>query len=244
MWHFQIHFFSRKYMWPDSSYHNLTCFWSWSGTKYSKSHCHNSDVMMSALSPQIPSLKIVYWNVYSGAVQRKQQSSTLLSFVRGIHWWPVNSPYKGPVMWKMFPFDDVIKWIKDEKHHQDINTLWLSDAIWWHRSGSALAKVMACCLTVLNLYLNKCWLSISEVLWHWHESNFTASGPATILYNVFENYKFKITALSPRGQWVNLCQLPAPYFIQNSKPIISGDQWFFYRNSNSMENSFYCVTLQ
>ena len=26
----------------------------------------------------------------------------------GIHRWPVNSPHKGPVTWKMFPFDDVI----------------------------------------------------------------------------------------------------------------------------------------
>ena len=30
------------------------------------------------------------------------------SFVRGIHRWPVNSPHKGPVTRKMFPFDDVI----------------------------------------------------------------------------------------------------------------------------------------
>ena len=28
--------------------------------------------------------------------------------VRGIHRWPVYSPHKGPVTWKMFPFDDVI----------------------------------------------------------------------------------------------------------------------------------------
>ena len=28
-------------------------------------------------------------------------------FVWGIHRWSVNSPHKGPVMWKMFPFDDV-----------------------------------------------------------------------------------------------------------------------------------------
>ena len=28
--------------------------------------------------------------------------------VRGIHRWPVNSPHKGPVTRKMFPFDDVI----------------------------------------------------------------------------------------------------------------------------------------
>ena len=28
--------------------------------------------------------------------------------VRGIHRWPVNSPHRGPVTRKMFPFDDVI----------------------------------------------------------------------------------------------------------------------------------------
>ena len=42
-----------------------------------------------------------------GADQRKHQSSASLAFVRGIHRWPVNSPHKGPVTWKMFPFDDV-----------------------------------------------------------------------------------------------------------------------------------------
>ena len=39
---------------------------------------------------------------------KKNQSSSSLAFVRGIHRWPVNSPHKGPVMRKMFPFDDVI----------------------------------------------------------------------------------------------------------------------------------------
>ena len=40
--------------------------------------------------------------------QRKCQSSASLAFVRGIHRRPVNSPHKGPVTRKMFPFDDVI----------------------------------------------------------------------------------------------------------------------------------------
>ena len=31
-----------------------------------------------------------------------------LAFVLGIHRWPANSPHKGPVTQKMFPFDDVI----------------------------------------------------------------------------------------------------------------------------------------
>ena len=47
-------------------------------------------------------------NLYSGADQRKHQSSVLLAFVRGIHRGPVNSPHKWPVTRKMFPFDDVI----------------------------------------------------------------------------------------------------------------------------------------
>ena len=38
----------------------------------------------------------------------KHRSSASLAFVRGIHRWPVNSPHKGPVTRKMFPFDDVI----------------------------------------------------------------------------------------------------------------------------------------
>ena len=44
----------------------------------------------------------------SGEDQRKHQSSASLTFVRGIHRWPVNSPHKRPVTRKMFPFDDVI----------------------------------------------------------------------------------------------------------------------------------------
>ena len=42
------------------------------------------------------------------AYQRKHQSSASLVFVRGIHCWLVNSPYKGPVTRKMLPFDYVI----------------------------------------------------------------------------------------------------------------------------------------
>ena len=34
--------------------------------------------------------------------------SASLALVRGIHRSPVNSPYKGPVTWRLFPFDDVI----------------------------------------------------------------------------------------------------------------------------------------
>ena len=69
---------------------------------------HCSDVIMGTIASQITSLTIVYSSVYSGADQRKHQTSTSLAFVRGIHRWPVNSPHKWSVTQKMFPFDDVI----------------------------------------------------------------------------------------------------------------------------------------
>ena len=63
---------------------------------------------MDTMASQITSLTIVYLTVYSGADQRKHQNSASLTFVLGIHRWPVNSPYKWPVMRKMLLFDDAI----------------------------------------------------------------------------------------------------------------------------------------
>ena len=69
---------------------------------------HYSDVIMDAIASQITSLTIVYSTVYLGTNQRTHSCSASLAFVRGIHWWPVNSPHKWPVTQKMFPFDDVV----------------------------------------------------------------------------------------------------------------------------------------
>ena len=63
-----------------------------------------SDFIMGAVVSKITSLTIIYSTVYSGVDQIKHQSSASLAFV----WGPVNSPHKGPVTRKMFPFDDVI----------------------------------------------------------------------------------------------------------------------------------------
>ena len=78
---------------------------SWHGNAFG---IHYDDVIMGVLSSQITSLTTVYSNVYSGADQRKHQSSTSLDFVPGIHWRPANFPHKWSVTRKMFPFDDVI----------------------------------------------------------------------------------------------------------------------------------------
>ena len=73
---------------------------------------HYNEVLMSAIASQITSFASVYSTVYSGADRSKHQSSASLASVQRIHrWrhrWPVNSPHKGPVTRKMFPFDDVI----------------------------------------------------------------------------------------------------------------------------------------
>ena len=69
---------------------------------------HYNDVIMNVMASQITSVAIVCSTVYSGADQRKHQSSGSLAFVRGIQRSPVNSPHKGPVTRKLFPFDDVI----------------------------------------------------------------------------------------------------------------------------------------
>ena len=73
-----------------------------------KTIAHYNDVIMSSMASQITSFTIVYSTVYSGVDHRNHQRSASLVCVRGIHRWPVNSPHKGPVTRKMFPFDDVI----------------------------------------------------------------------------------------------------------------------------------------
>ena len=70
---------------------------------------HYNDVIMSAMASKITSLTIVFSTVYSGADQRRHQSSALLAFfLRGMHRWPVNSTHKCPETRDMFPFDNVI----------------------------------------------------------------------------------------------------------------------------------------
>ena len=76
---------------------------NWSFEKY-KFIGYYGDIIMSTMASQITSLTIAYSTFYSGADQRKHQSSASLAFVRGIHWGPVNSPHKGPVKRKMIPF--------------------------------------------------------------------------------------------------------------------------------------------
>ena len=81
--------------------------------QFSRSRFHYSDVIIGAMASEITSFTNVYSIVYSGRDQRMHQSSASLAIVRGIQWWPLNSPHKGPVTRKMFPF-----WLRHRVHQR------------------------------------------------------------------------------------------------------------------------------
>ena len=96
---------------PDFQSYRDSTTWQGTSQQYLAGYMpclHYIEVIMNTMVSQITSFMIVYSTVYSGTDQRKHQSFASLAFLRGIHWWPVNSTHKGPVTWKMFPFDDVI----------------------------------------------------------------------------------------------------------------------------------------
>ena len=96
-----------------------------------------------------------------------------------------------------------------------LNSLGPGDTIWWHKSGSTLARVMACCLTAPSHYLNQCWLIISEVQRHSPGRNFMRDVPTIIRWNELENHLTKSFLKSSRGQWVNILP-PVDWNVRSS----------------------------
>ena len=84
-----------------------------------------------------------------------------------------------------------------------INLLWPCRSICWHKSGSTLVQIMACCLPAPSHYLNQCWLIINETRWHLAAGNFADIIIAITHYKWFQSYKFENTATSHRGQWAD-----------------------------------------
>ena len=115
---------------------------------------------------EITSLTSVYSTFYSGAGQRQHQSSVSLAFERGIHRWPVkstvNSMHKGPVMRKMFPFDDIIKCnlvthVTDKIFEHFLWNCSLVQATELHWWWVMLVQVMAWWPQEISHYLSQCW---------------------------------------------------------------------------------------
>ena len=102
------------------------------------------------------------------------------------------------------------------------NSLWPSEVIWRHRSGSTSVQLMACCwLGAQWHYLNQRWVLINEVLCHSPESEFTASIQANTLLNYFGNYR-KISSISLTKCRKNVSRLGLHVYLLY---ILGLDKW-------------------
>ena len=99
------------------------------------------------------------------------------------HRW--QNQYKGCDFYVPFTFLE-FPWLLVLSFH----SLWPSEAIWWHRTRSTLAQVMACCLVATSHCLNQSWLIISEVLWHLPEGKFTGNAYRPISQGPINSAKF------------------------------------------------------
>ena len=130
--------------------------------------CHDSDIMVNTMASPITSVLIVCLTVCSSPDQRKYQSSASLAFVRGIHRWLVNSPHKGPVRWKIFPFDDVIMQFECISNITNVlprnpwifNSVWSSDTIWWQRSWLKHIKAAILFAWLLGVAFFHIWIIV------------------------------------------------------------------------------------
>ena len=89
--------------------------------------------------------------------------------------WQVVSPFKVQSSWHCAGATEYtlrfchqyicsLIWGMESLHtYMIINSVWSSGAIWRHGSESALAQVMACCLTAPSHYLNQYWLTINDI---------------------------------------------------------------------------------
>ena len=123
----------------------------------------------------------------------------------------------------------------------DINSLWPSDAIRWHRSESTMAQVMACCLTAPSHYLNQCWLLLIEVLQHLPQRNFTVSAQATILWHKFANYTInQLRTIS----WIEMCcKLPMLFFLVMAW-CATGNKDIALASDHKKSGTRFCVCYQ
>ena len=148
----------------------IFCYFGWCCIK------PYSDIIMRVMASQITSISIVYSTICWGEDQRQHQNSVSLAFVRRIHWWPMDSPHKGPITWKMFPFDDFIMTELDFYHFKILTCLGTVGSLTicgWLFLSSSLRFWSRCCLWNPNCVktLTEKNLTCQESLdlpLHWH----------------------------------------------------------------------------
>ena len=157
---------------------------------------------MSTMASQITSPTIIYSNVFSGADQRKHQSSASLAFVRGTHRWPVNSPHKGPVTRKMFPFDDVImtrcRWT---------TTIWAlkSQSGWPEKCCHGCAAPVFNRLSLAKEILSKTYPWLRFISWPWAHSYVIFRSSSSNIIFIRENFrKQTLDTLAPKRYFLGV----------------------------------------
>ena len=89
-------------------------------------------------------------------------------------------------------------------------------AIWWHRSRSTVAQAMACCPMASSHYLNQCCLTITRVLWHSLEGNFTGNAQDNHPWYEFEDWKLTVKlGLQPYQPRVNDSVIKTPQWTHH-----------------------------
>ena len=173
---------------------------------------------MSAMASRIISLAIVYSTVYSGADQRKYQSSASLAFVRGIHRWPVNFPHKGPATRKMFPFDDAIRGLS------------VSYMIYTAIVLIVLLRLNYSALFRLRLRLRQCLFSINTVIIHKRRRDnikvfiYSYGAHAILIFNIAE-YLCMETSTKVSSEPLSSSIYHSHYSLKNSRKTPNSLPW-------------------
>ena len=108
-----------------------------------------------------------------------------------------------------------------------LNSLWPSDTIWRHKSGSTLAQVMACCLKAPSHYLNQCWFIISEVQWHPSESKIPQPSVTEISLKITNCPACRTTLVATRFRVAVICPIiQVPHCIR----VFFYFVWFVFIN--------------
>ena len=123
----------------------------------------------------------------------------------------------------------------------ELNSLWPSDIVWQHRSGSTLTQVMACCLMAQGHYLSQCWLIIidQQILCSHAKTNFIDSAQAINSLNEFEKYSCKLTFTSLRVNKLTqniLASPPGPRL--NIKTVLSTYGDFHVKDKTAVRTSY------
>ena len=148
-------------------YHTCFCAFRWLGFWGCVRYLHYNDVIMGAMTSQITSLTIVYSIVYSGADQRKHQSSMSPVFVRGIPAQSASNAEIVSIWWRHHSrtHRSMFKWVECTCSSQmsvtwqfKVNTyqqpfIWFVYPIVWHHNGTTIETTITMALWKVVTYI-------------------------------------------------------------------------------------------